>query len=119
MRIQQHREAARESGAVLYVVAIGDRDVLWPAPPDVRSNQRDPPFVEILAHLTGGRLLLSGSATGLRDAFLTILAETRTRYLLSYVPRDTRAGWHELTVKLRGAKGEVRARRGYLRRPPS
>jgi hypothetical protein len=42
-----------------------------------------------------------------------------TGALLSFVPEDSRAGWHELKVKLRSARGEVRARRGYYRRPAS
>jgi hypothetical protein len=36
------------------------------------------------------------------------------RYVLRYEPEKVkREGWHELEVKLRGAKGDVQARKGY------
>jgi VWFA-related protein len=112
--------AARESNALVYVVALQDRLPLE-APRIGRgrvSEPAAPPFLEEVAHATGGRLLFSTSAAGLRAAFLEVLNETRTRYLLSFSPDGpSRPGWHELKIRLRGAKGELRARRGYFRRP--
>jgi hypothetical protein len=36
------------------------------------------------------------------------------RYVLRYDPQGVaREGWHALRVRLRGAKGQVQARRGY------
>jgi hypothetical protein len=37
----------------------------------------------------------------------------RARYLLTFTPTNTAAGWHELKVKLKGAHGDVTARPGY------
>jgi hypothetical protein len=39
-----------------------------------------------------------------------------SRYLITYTPRGVDArGWHPLEVKLKGRRGNVTARRGYLR----
>ena len=52
----------------------------------------------------------------LRATFVRIIKESRTRYLLTYTPRGVDAGgWHPLEVKLKGRRGTVTARRGYLK----
>lgn len=119
--------AGRESNAVVYVVAMGedaedgtlggetprDSGARWGA-----GRWRTSGFFDEIVYATGGRLLRSPSAGSLRKAFLEVLDETRTRYLLNFVPEGaSRPGWHELKVRLRGVKGELRARRGYYRRP--
>jgi hypothetical protein len=51
----------------------------------------------------------------LRPAFREILDEFRSRYVLSYTPTGVSStGWHRLDVKLKGKKGKITARRGYL-----
>lgn len=63
----------------------------------------------------GGRLWTAASGAGLRERFLDVLSELRTRYLLSYVPTGPAvSGWHDVTVSLVDARGEVRARPGYF-----
>jgi VWFA-related protein len=115
-------EVARESNALVYVVAAGSTSgpALHREPGrEGELAERDPRrrFLRRLSEDSGGRLLLSPSPEELRGAFLGILAELRTRYLLSFVPRcASREGWHELEVKLH-AKAHVRSRRGYFRGP--
>jgi hypothetical protein len=68
---------------------------------------------EIAEH-SGGQFWNAGSATDLREAFAAIAASVGERYVLRYQPQGVkRAGWHEVSVRLRGKKGNVRARRGY------
>jgi VWFA-related protein len=71
-----------------------------------------------LAETTGGRFWGAGSDDELRVAFADIAASMRRRYLLRFEPADGgKAGWHRLEVRLKGAKGEVRARPGYWVEP--
>jgi len=93
------RAVARASDSVVHAVVVGDED---------RS------FLEEVARDTGGRSWAARSDRELRDAFVGALEEFRSRYRLRYEPRGVRAtGWHALSVRLRGKKGDVRARRGY------
>jgi VWFA-related protein len=125
------RAVARASDATVYVVgidpALGDGREASPWRRRVRHGTRSSDFdvretshatsLRELAEETGGGLLLARSPDGLRDTFARILAENRTRYLLSFSPRGGgRSGWHALTVRLQGRAGEVRARRGYVKR---
>jgi VWFA-related protein len=92
---------ARRTGAVVYAVA------------SIREDQSD--FLDRLVSLTGGRRLEVTSLEGLSDAFAEILSESRERYLLSYTPAGVRSGgWHDVVVRVRGRRAEVRARPGYL-----
>jgi hypothetical protein len=50
-------------------------------------------------------------------AFGQILRDITTRYVLVYQPEGVPdGGWHTLSVKLTGTRGEVRARPGYFRK---
>jgi VWFA-related protein len=93
-------EAARRTEVVVYGVEAGN---------DARS------FLGHLASTTGGRVLSAGSSDRLPQAFLEILNEVRTRYVLSYTPRGVeRRGWHRLEVRLPGRSARVLSRKGYL-----
>lgn len=73
-------------------------------------------FLSALASETGGQRLNVARSEQLRDRFVQIIAEFRTRYLVTYSPSGVeRGGWHPLEVTLKGRKGRVIARRGYLR----
>lgn len=74
------------------------------------------PFLEGLAQDTGGKVMNTERSEQLREMFVQIVKEFRSRYLLTYTPRgvDT-AGWHPLEVKLKRRSASVTARRGYLR----
>jgi VWFA-related protein len=63
---------------------------------------------------SGGRLIETESSDHLQEIFLEILAEMKTRYILTYSPPGpVRDGWHELEVKVKRKGVDVHARRGY------
>jgi Ca-activated chloride channel family protein len=115
---------AERTDVVVYSVVLGGAP--WrPATLMYRSGIRlfDTPepswqgdsFARELAEATGGQMFTAGSTGDLREAFVRIVNEFRTRYLLTYTPRgvDTR-GWHQISVRVKGG-GTVTARRGYFR----
>jgi VWFA-related protein len=96
-------DAARRSEVVVYGVRVGGEAA---------------GFLGRAASETGGRLLSVGGPGHLRAAFLEILAEFRTRYLLSYTPRGVdRKGWHRIDVRVKTRSAKVLARKGYLTKP--
>jgi len=95
---------ARESDSVIHVVSTADRKGLLNADP----------FLSRLTAITGGRLWEASDADEQELAVRRALAEMRSRYVLRFErPPDAKAGWHRLEVRLKGAKGDVLARRGY------
>jgi VWFA-related protein len=91
-------ESARRSNSVIHAVRVE---------PDT--------FLDRLAETSGGRAWPIGSDQELEHVFQQILGEMRSRYLLTYSPAQTPAsGWHRLDVSMKGVRGEVRARPGYL-----
>jgi hypothetical protein len=113
------RAAAERSNALVHVVA-------WrpPAPGQSPDSTRqgaavllEPEHLRSLrevAEVTGGRLWEAESPERLRGAFAAIAQAMGHRYVLRYEPRGvSRTGHHRIELRLRGARGEVRARRGY------
>jgi Ca-activated chloride channel homolog len=121
-------DAARRSDAVVYVVglvAAADRTpgyrldfrsgVQLPVP-SVQPALLPEPFLVALAADTGGTLLTTDRSDNLRETFVRIIHEFRTRYLLTYTPRRVEEnGWHPIEVRLKNKKGKITARRGYLK----
>ncbi len=65
-----------------------------------------------IAEETGGEALVASSTRQLRELFVRTVREMQARYLLTYYPQGVpRPGWHNLSVRLAGASGQVRARR--------
>lgn len=121
-------DAARRSDAVVYGVGLENREArkagylldfrsgLQADVPRVVPAALTKPFLAALAEDTGGQYLDAGGSGRLRETFTRILAEFRSRYLLTYTPAGVDArGWHPLDVKVKNRKGNVIARRGYLR----
>lgn len=73
-------------------------------------------FLAEVAEASAGRLIEAAS-TDLSAAFLEILAEMKTRYLLTYSPSSLEPGWHDIEVELAGGEAEIRSRRGYFYEP--
>ena len=74
-----------------------------------------PEFLRDITSLTGGRLYEIEKTANLPATFLGILEEFRHRYLVSYTPKGVaKDGWHKLDVRLKGRRGSVKARPGYL-----
>jgi len=100
-------EAGSHSEAIVYGVAARGPD------------DRREPFLRDVVRATGGQLFEAASERDLRARFLDVLADIRSRYVLSYVPGGAQpAGWHSLGVRLKRVKGDVLARPGYFRYAP-
>jgi len=121
-------DIARRSDAVVYAVGLRPirpatpgyrvdfRSGTQPEVPNAPETTLKERFLNALAEETGGKYLDAERSERLRETFVQIVNEFRSRYLLTYTPRgvDT-GGWHVLDVRLKGRKGKVQARRGYLR----
>ena len=69
-----------------------------------------------IAELTGGRFWAADSPARLAAAFRAIVEAMNTRYVLRFDPGpDARPGAHRIEVRVKGVKGDVRARQGYWR----
>jgi hypothetical protein len=82
------------------------------------SGDGEPPgdVLGALAEVTGGRVLAARDPDDLRNAFTGIVREFRSRYVLTYTPKNVETtGWHPIEVKLKVRKGTIKARRGYTR----
>jgi Ca-activated chloride channel family protein len=121
-------EAAREGPATVHtltaelVVTVSMRESSGPAGVTRtfalhRSEPSEPGFLGELAKLTGGSTWHTSTGTDLEKAFLGVLDDARTRYVLRYEPSDTTPGWHALDVRVRDPQLKVQARQGYTRRP--
>ena len=138
------REAARRAEVSVYAVALTDGPAAAPARdavaymPDESGRRRMrpadrplatnafrpssasrapsdvPALLRDVAADTGGQVWRAEDGPQLQTAFLHALAEVKSRYLLRFEPSVSTPGWHTLEVKLKGRKGEVRARKGYV-----
>jgi VWFA-related protein len=132
---RQLRSAAQRSNALIHVVGLreaaatvagsapeldgklglgsraGIRTAASPVPAGESEQVR---ALREIAEDSGGRFWTAESPGRLREAFAAIAASLSQRYVLRYEPQGVpRDGWHELSVRLKGAKGRVQARRGY------
>jgi VWFA-related protein len=98
-------EAARRTDVIVYGVAIRG------------ESERKQSFLRDVTRATGGRLLEAAGADKLRQGFLDVLSDIRSRYVLSYAPTADETGWHALDVRLKRGGGDVLARPGYWRSP--
>ena len=73
-------------------------------------------YLALLAAETGGALLVAERSDSLRETFLRVIDEFKSRYVLTYTPSGVApGGWHALDVRLKKVRADVTARRGYLR----
>ena len=110
------------SDAVFYAIPLRS-DVTAPAPPFLPSASDGSPLrsnaravqLRTLTEASGGRIIEAESIDGLQEIFLELLAEMKTRYLLTFEPpHPVRQGWHDIEVEVNVRGAEVRARRGYF-----
>jgi hypothetical protein len=121
------RAAAERSNAIVHVVGFLSPDEaagLAAASAQRGTGVRPPPepdhvrALREIAEATGGRFWGAGSPERLREAFARLASAVSARYVLRFEPQGVpRPGWHAIEVKLRGAKGRVHARPGYLVAP--
>lgn len=104
----------QESETVVFLVGVrssagGTANSRW------NSEARARGFLHGLARTTGGKVWYADSSANLKEAFLNVLAEVKSRYLLSFQPRGVEeVGWHALNVRLKTRKAdEIRFRPGY------
>lgn len=89
--------------------ASGQREQLIADPGSARYL-----FLPVLVSDTGGEVL-HAQGGDLRAAFLDVLSRFNKRYLLSYTPTNTRAGWHPIEVRVKDRGLTVSTKRGYTR----
>jgi VWFA-related protein len=68
-----------------------------------------------MASRTGGAVWPAAEGTDLSGQFVRVLQEFRSRYLLIYEPTGVRRddGWHQVKVRVKDGRAEVKARPGY------
>jgi VWFA-related protein len=125
--------AARRSNALVYGVTLRRRiDTSAPgftvrrdADGDLRRRDFARPVsgavgigdvgvLQAVSQVTGGRVVYGDASEILDQALSDILAEFRSRYVLAYRPSHPKPGWHDVAVSLRGKRGTVTARKGYI-----
>lgn len=119
--------AAQRSDVVVYGVTLArqtersDAVAVRQATQEQEWFRRDPwsygrQYLPLLAAETGGALLTADGADRLRDTFVGVVRDFKSRCMLTYTPRDVApGGWHSIEVGLKRQHGTVTARRGYLR----
>ena len=72
-------------------------------------------LVDQIASETGGFVAAISPEDDVTSTFRRILEQFRTSYVLYFTPKGVeRQGTHTLDVRVKNAKVEVRARRGYI-----
>jgi VWFA-related protein len=119
--------AAQRSDVVVYGVTLESRlqrQHLQAVMQDRREQQwflEEPSlygrqYLPMLAVESGGSLLVAERSDQLRETFVRVVNEFKSRYILTYTPRNVAAdGWHSLDVRVKGQRADITARRGYLR----
>jgi len=96
-------ELARRADVVIHVVEVPDRSTTAQTLP------------ERLAEAAGGRVWQASSDDDLARLFTRALEEMRSRYVIAFTPSRTGvAGWHELKVRLKNGRADIKARPGYF-----
>ena len=94
-------EAARRSNAVIYAVTAAEGG----AAADLRE----------LTDATGGQTIRVASSRDLTETFQRVLSDFRSRYVLTFTPRDVDPGGaHRLDVRVKRPNLTVKARPGYV-----
>ncbi len=117
-------DAARRTDVVVY--GVGLRRPALPQGFRLDGRSRMPlgspkalegrPLLSSLSEDTGGQMFYADGTRDLRATFIRIVDEFKSRYLLSYSPRNVASGgWHAIDVSVKGRKLTVKARRGYQR----
>jgi VWFA-related protein len=97
-------ETAQRVNGIVYAVWAGDGDAR---------------FLRDLTRATGGRVIDIGKGGDPAPAFLEILREFRSRYVLTYTPSGAPdGGWHALEVQVTRRGARVDARPGYFTARP-
>ncbi len=102
--------AAQMSDTVLYPVLV------IPVTNNAGRNTGGENALYTLSQDTGGRVFAPTLGAELDDAFLEIIRDLRTQYLLAYYPKDaplSKDPFHRIDIKLKRPNLRVSARSGY------
>jgi Ca-activated chloride channel family protein len=103
-------EAAQLSDSVIYPILV------VPIANDAGRNVGGENALTTLAAGTGGRVFAPTLGAQLDRAFMDLIQELRTQYLLAYYPKDvplTKNRFHRLEVRVRNPQLRALARNGY------
>lgn len=113
--------SAARSEALIYWIRPrhGDSDVLlsWSSAwRDADEHRRQFRGLERIVAESGGRIVEIGEIAEAPAAFAEILSDLRHQYVIGYYPTNRRddGSWHQTRVRLVGAAGEVKVRKGYF-----
>jgi len=115
--------AARRASLVVNAIQSGDCGITPRIPPAGMPNSSGRveldrlAFLQQLAQTTGGTLWAfeSTSSVRLRQLFVRGLDDMRARYVLLYYPQGVeRSGWHDIRIRLKQSRADIKARPGYL-----
>ena len=103
-------KAAQRSDAVIYSILV------MPITNDAGRNIGGENALTTMGERTGGRVFAPNLGPGIDKAFVDILKELRTQYLLGYYPKNvplTADPFHKLEIKVRDSDLRVSSRNGY------
>ena len=103
-------EEAQLADAVIYAI------IVMPITSPAGRNTGGEHALQFIAEGTGGRTFVPSVGPALDKAFMDILTELRTQYLIGFYPRNvppTKNRFHKLEVRTRNADLRVSARNGY------
>jgi len=103
-------EEAQLADAVLYAIIV--KPITSPAGRDIGGEHA----LQFMADGTGGRTYLPTVGAALDKAFMDILTELRTQYLIGFYPKGlppTKERFHKLEVRTKNPDLRVSARNGY------
>jgi Ca-activated chloride channel family protein len=114
VRFEQALEALHAADAVLYSILV------VPIAGEAGRNVRGENALTTLSQWTGGRIFFPSVGVPLDQAFVEILRDLRTQYLIGYYPREVPASkdrFHRVGVKVNRPGHSVTARNGYFAGP--
>jgi Ca-activated chloride channel family protein len=113
-------DAAQEAEVTIYAISTNYRTFSKVRDSDIDQGNSN---LRKLAEQNGGRVLFPGSPKEVTKAFVKIVEELRSRYVVSYKPAEFTPDGRYRTIKIEarraGEKLEIRARTGYYARAAS
>lgn len=116
VRFEQALESLHGANAVLYAI------VTVPVPGEAGRNLRGENALIQFAQWTGGRFFFPSQNSQFEEAFLEILRDLRTQYLIGYYPRNvppSKDRFHRVELRTRREDHSVQARNGYFSDAPA
>ena len=107
------RSALLRSDAFVYAIAIDA------AAPVAINTEVNPTALREITDQSGGRTIVVHDSSEASSALAQIAEELNSQYLIGYSsPKGADGQYHSIRVRVRGTDHRVRARNGYVARPP-